>query len=225
MGAKIQSSKVSASLAVVGAMEPGERQVLNNVAWNEYEQVLARLGDRSGIRLTYAEGALEFMAPLYRHEVFKDIILMAARILTKELGLRMQFAGATTFKRKDLLRGLEPDTCFYIQNAKRVVGKQTIDLSTDPPPDIAVEIDISSPSKRKIETYGLLGVPELWIYNGKRFRIFVKSDKGYSEQLASATFPFVGVKNFERLLNDSQTGHDEALDAFQEWVRAAKPGN
>lgn len=186
MGAKIPSSKVSASLAVVGAMEPGERQVLNNVAWIEYEQVLARLGDRSGIRLTYAAGVLEFMSPLYRHEAFKDLLLLAIRILTKELGLRMESAGATTFKRGDLLRGLEPDTCVYIRNAERVVGKETIDLSVDPPPDIAVEIDISNPSKRKIETYGLLGVPELWSYNGKRFRIFVKSDKGYSERLASA---------------------------------------
>jgi Uma2 family endonuclease len=117
--------------------------VLGGVRWQTYEALLHDLGDRH-IRLTYDRGSLEIMAPLLRHERYAETLAQLVKALAAFARVRVFSAGSTTFRREDLERGLEPDRCFYIRNADAVVGKLEIDLSTDPPPDLAIEIDIMS---------------------------------------------------------------------------------
>jgi Uma2 family endonuclease len=224
MSTKVESPNVEATLAFLASYEPGERKVIEGVSWEEYEQLLDELGEGYAVRVAYTEGMLELMAPLYKHEKNKDFLLRLVSLLTRELGLKLESAGSTTLKRKDLARGAEPDTCFYIQHAAQVIGKETIDLQADPPPDIVVEIDVTSKSHSKLTTYARFGVPEFWRYDGKTFQIFGLAEGRYVEQEASVTFPFVTARDFEAFIEQSKTeGQDAALDSFQQWVSERKP--
>lgn len=221
MSVAVISPKVEEALRLIDTMGDGECQVIPDVTWDEYEELLDELGDGYAVRIAYTEGELEFMAPLYRHEKPKALVLMMVMILTQELGWEMESAGSTTLKRKDLKRGAEPDTCFYIQNAAQMIGRDTIDLRVDPPPDIVFEVDVTSKSKSKQPTYARFGVPELWRYDEGGFHIFSLSNGRYVERDASATFPFVGAQDFESLIERAKmTGQNATLTAFREWVQS-----
>ncbi|MDB9524372.1 Uma2 family endonuclease [Oscillatoria sp. CS-180] len=88
--------------------------------------------------------------------------------------------------------GLEPDTCFYIENWQAALGKERIDLAVDPPPDLAIEVDITSLTT--LDIYQMLRVPEVWIYRQGQISIYVLSDEGYEDSAQSPTFPTVEVK-------------------------------
>jgi len=224
MSTHIETPQVASILALIDSLEPGERRLLHEVSWEDYEQLLEELGEGYAVRVSYAEGTLEIMAPLYRHEHAKDSITALARVLTKALGLKLESAGSTTLKRKRLRRGAEPDTCFYIQHAAQVIGKQTIDLRVDPPPDIVVEVDVTHPSYSKLKTYARFGVPEFWRYDGKRFEIFALVSGGYVARETSVTFPFVRSSDLMIFLEQSQTeGQDAALQSFEAWLSTHKP--
>jgi len=81
--------------------------------------------------------------------------------LAEKLEIEIKSAGSITLKREDVNRGIEPDNCYYIQTEPTVRGRQELDLETDPPPDLAIEIDITSTSVNKFGIYLALGVPEL----------------------------------------------------------------
>ena len=128
------------------------------------------------------------MSPTTEHEEYKDFILRIAHILAEELVVALEPRGSSTFKRKRLLKGTEPDGSFCVQNAAAVVGKRRINLSIDPPPDVVVEIDISTESLSKFPIYAVLGVPEIWRYDGKQACIYHLADEDYVEAPASRSF-------------------------------------
>src|SRR5437868_5203170 len=99
-----------------------ERIVLHDVSWNFYERVLREVADRH-IFVTYDNGSLEMMSPSWRHETFGRRMARLIQVVTEELDMPMTSGGSTTFRRRDLRKGLEPDECFYLNNAHAVVGK------------------------------------------------------------------------------------------------------
>jgi Uma2 family endonuclease len=221
MSTAVISPNVEAALHLIDTMDYGECQVLHNVSWDEYEELLTELGPGYAVRIAYTEGELELMAPLYRHERPKDLVLLMVSVLTQELGWEMESAGSTTLKRKDMKRGAEPDTCFYIQNAAQIIGRDSIDLRFDPPPDIVFEVDVTSKSKSKQTTYAKFGVPELWRYDSSGFHLFSLSGGRYVERDASVTFPFVRGRDLEEFIERGKmTGQNATLAAFREWVQA-----
>src|SRR5436190_22590605 len=135
------ASPVTNILAAIKTLAPGQVKVFQNVRWEDYQDLLSKLEHGNSVRVAYTKGTLELMAPLYRHERDKETLTAMVRILAKAYGLRAQAAGSTTFSSQQQNLGAEPDSCFYLQNAARVIGKDTIDLSKDPPPDLVVEID------------------------------------------------------------------------------------
>ncbi len=221
MSVAVISPKVEDAVRLIDTMEDGECQVLHNVSWDEYEELLQELGDGYAVRVAYTEGELELMAPLYRHEKPKDLVLLLVSVLTQELGWEMESAGSTTLKRKDMKRGAEPDTCFYIQNAAQMIGRDTLDLRFDPPPDIVFEVDVTSKSRSKQTTYAKFGVPELWRYDASGFRIFALLDGQYVESSSSLTFPFLRGQDLEAFIERGKmTGQTATLMAFREGVQA-----
>jgi Uma2 family endonuclease len=220
MSVAIISPNVEAALRLIDEMDDGECQVLHNVSWDEYEELLAELGPGYAVRIAYTEGALELMSPLYRHEVYKDILTMMVRILGKATRQRVQSAGSLTLKRKNLRRGAEPDTCFYLQSAGQILGQDDIDLRYDPPPDLVVEVDVTSKSTSKLKTYARFGVPEFWRYDGKRFQICALVGQEYEDRESSVAFPFVrGADLIPFLKQGLNEGQDEAIDSFEAWVK------
>ncbi|BAY78570.1 hypothetical protein NIES25_50450 [Nostoc linckia NIES-25] len=118
------------------SVPPGHRVILHDISWQEFEAVLEELGDHRATRLAYSQGTLEMRMPLPKHEKAKVIIGDLVKILLEELEIDCETFGSTTFKRDDMVVGVEPDDSFYIQNHARMIGKERIDLKVDPPPDL-----------------------------------------------------------------------------------------
>ncbi len=144
--------------------------VFRNITWQGYQQLLQILGDKRSAKLIFDRGILEITMPLEEHEFSARLIELLIRILVVELGLKIKTMGSTTLDRSDLERGAEPDNAYYIQNQPLVAGR-TVDLATDPPPDLVVEIDITHTDINKPVFYASIGEPEFWRYNGREWRI------------------------------------------------------
>ena len=201
-------------------LAPPEQIVqLSGISWQTYEALLADIGDRQ-IRLTYNRGNLEIMVPSPEHERFKTIMGRFVETLAEELDVKIEPLGSTTFKRPEL-SGAEPDECFYIQNISAIKGKKRIDLNQDPPPDLVVEIDITSRSENSLQVYADLGVPEVWIYNGARFRINRLENGEYVEGEISLAFPSLPILEIVRFLGQAETmDYLELVKAFRNWVKS-----
>ena len=199
---------------------PGHRVLFRDVSWQEFESILVELGEHRAARLAYSKGTLEIRMPLPEHEVDKEIIGDMVKILLEGLQIDCDCFGSTTFKRQDMAQGVEPDQSFYIQNYSRMIGRRRIDLTVDPPPDLAIEVDVTS--KTQLDAYEALGVPELWRYQEGRLQISVLRDGKYVSE-RSSTFPDLPiVEVFSQFIQQSLTeGRSSALRAFRRWVRSA----
>lgn len=164
---------------------PGHQVQLKEVTWAELECILEELGDRGNPRLSYSHGTLELMSPLPQHEDYKNILSNLVEVVLEESDIEFRNLGSTTFKSEQMDQAVEPDSCFYIEHELEIRGKRRIDLTVDPPPDLAIEIDITA--RTRFNNYEALGVPELWRYNGTTLEIsvleagrYVNSDRSLS---------------------------------------------
>ncbi len=198
---------------------PGQTVMLDGVSWQEFEAILEDLGESRNSRIAYDRGKLEITTPLPEHEVNKVYISNFVEILLEELDIEFCPLGSTTFKNKLMLKGIEPDSCFYIQNEAVVRGKNRLDLTVDPPPDLALEIDITN--RTHLEIYQSLGVPELWRYERGKLQILLLVDGKYIESEFSANFPnFSLLEVIPQYLTQCRTeGRNKGIKAFRSWVR------
>jgi Uma2 family endonuclease len=115
--------------------------------------------------------------------------------------------------------GIEPDQCFYIQSHQAMRGKKRIDLTVDPPPDLAIEVDVTS--KTQLDAYRMLGVPELWRYENNRRQINILQASQYQEAQISPTFPNLPVVDLisEAIEQSAAIGRSPALRSFRTRVR------
>ena len=167
-------------------LTPGSQIIIPNLSWQEFEQILIDLGEKRSSRVTYYRGTLEIMSPLALHERSHRIIACILTTIMDIQGRDWEDFGSTTLKRPEIA-GIEPDTCFYIQNADRVKGCTNLDLKQYPPPDLAIEADVTS--KTTLDAYEAMGVPEVWIYRNKQLKIYLLSNQGYVETANSPIFP------------------------------------
>ena len=217
-GLRLRSLHPSSAMTAKTLSAPEQIVELSNISWQTYETLLTELSHRR-LRLTYNRGNLEIMTPSPEHERFKAVLGRFVETLAEELDVRIEPLGSTTFKRPELL-GVEPDKCFYIQNISAIKGKKRLDLSQDPPPDLVVEIDITSRSDSTLQIYAALGVPEVWIYNGSRLRINRLESQGYVECDQSLAFPSVAILEIVRFLEQAGTmDYLELVKAFRNWVK------
>ncbi|HEY9874636.1 MAG TPA: Uma2 family endonuclease [Candidatus Obscuribacterales bacterium] len=200
--------------------QPEERIQLSGISWQTYETLLAELSYHRRLRLTYNRGILEIMAPSPEHEFYKEIVGRFVETLAEELEIRIYPLGSSTFKRSEL-SGAEPDKCFYIQNLNAVKGKKRIDLTQDPPPDLVIEIDITSSSVNRFEVYADMGVPEIWRYDGNLFSVNRLEDQIYVYSEQSLAFPDVPVQEISRFLQQAANmDYLELISAFRSWVKS-----
>ncbi|NEU75262.1 Uma2 family endonuclease [Hassallia byssoidea VB512170] len=197
-----------------------QRTVLHNISWETFEALLAETGEDRGSRFAYEDGTLEIMTPLFEHENPKSNFGNFIVALAEELEIEIKSAGSTTLKRRTAKRGIEPDNCYYIQNELAIRGKETLDLETDPAPDLAIEIDITSSSVNKLGIYSALGIAELWRYNGRDLKFYQLREGQYVECEFSIAFPIVSVSDISRFIQQSKTmGEIALLKSFRAWVR------
>jgi Uma2 family endonuclease len=198
---------------------PGNTVQLKNISWQMYEAILDEMGEGYAARLAYHKRTLEIRMPLPKHERAKSIIGDLVKVLLEELDIDCEPLGSTTFKREDMDSGIEPYDCFYIQNEAAIRGKDRIDLTIDPPPDLAIEID--NTSSTSLSSYQALGVPELWRYNGRLLQINILQHGKYVETQISPNFPaFPLIEVIPQYLEQSKTiGRNATIKAFRNWVR------
>ena len=200
--------------------EAPPHQLLHGVPWETYEFLLEALEGRH-LRITYNEGDLEIMTLGHEHEFWSTFLGSFISILTVELNIAIHSGGSTTFRRALKKKGLEPDECYWIQNERLMRGKKTFDIDCDPPPDLAVEIDITQSSLNRMGIYAALEVPEIWVFDGTSLRVFLLGTTGkYKESLTSLAFPWLPITEVQRFLQDSETTDETTLlRAFSKWVR------
>jgi Uma2 family endonuclease len=200
---------------------PEQKVILKGVSWETYERLLAEHEEQSGIRFTYDGGMLEIIVLPARHEEPNRTLALLVEVLAEELDLDVRQLGSTTFKRPDLYKGFEPDSCFYIQHIDTISGKEEIDLVTDPPPDLVIEVAITSPSLNKLPLYAAVGVPEVWRYDGARVAILHLAGERYVEDGFSAALPPLTSEVATQFLTDSaQLRSTVWLRYLREWTRA-----
>ena len=202
---------------------PGNQLLLKDITWQMFETLLTELGESRASRLSYSKGTLEIMMPLPEHETGKENIGDFVKVLLEELDIEFWPLGSTTFKNENMAQGVEADACFYIQNEAAVRGKNRIDLETDPPPDLAIEIDITS--RTHFNNYEALGIPELWRYNGRKLEISILQDGKYVKGDISLQFPNLPITDVipQYLAQSKTAGRNVAMKAFRAWVREQDP--
>lgn len=195
---------------------------LSGVDWRTYSRLLRLFAERPGIRLTYDRGELEIMSPLLEHDDDGRFLGDLVFVLTEELGLPLKRGGSTTLRRRLRQRGIEADECFWIANAFRMAGRRRLDLRTDPPPDLALEIDVTHSSLDRLAIYAALRVPEVWRLNDDLLTFHVLGADGtYGSAGASQSFPLVMPADLLGFLQQARQVGDEntVVRQFREWIR------
>lgn len=202
------------------------RVVLSNIRWETYESLLTDLESCSSPRVTYDRGWLEIEKLSFKHELFNGAVNSIVNVLAEEFDIDSRGLGSTTFRREDLQRGFEPDSCFYFHNEPLIRRKERLDLTVDPPPDLVVEVDIPRPSLDKFSIFAQLGVPEVWRYDGAALRIFHLEGDSYVERQESGVLPFVTSEVLTDFLADSLTvSRLEWLPKVRGWAREQQKKN
>ena len=192
---------------------------LDAVSWSQYERIGRLFQDRP-LRITYDNGRLEIMTTSATHERHSRKIALLILVLVEELGLQMAGFGSMTFKQKSAKRGLEPDECFWIQNATAVRSKNEIDLVKDPPPDLVLEVEVSRSTLDRMGIYADLGVPEVWRCTTKLARVCHLVDGEYVEESGSVAFPVLHPQVLLEFVRRHPDLDDIGLmRQFRTWVR------
>ena len=201
-----------------------QRVLLEGVSWTTYERLLRELNDRP-IHLTYDDGLLEIFVPGPPHENVKKIVARLIEAYADASGIDVEGLGSMTMKVRRK-KGLEPDECYYVGNIGRALGLgEKFDAKKDPPPDLAIEVDVTSDSLPREPIYAALRVPEIWRHDGERFGVLLRqADGAYAPAAASAAFPALPMEQVNRFLAVGLAdGQSAAVRALREWMRATPP--
>jgi Uma2 family endonuclease len=197
--------------------------VIEGVSWETYEALLRDI-DASGqhVRVTFDRGRVSIVAPLPRHGKLETLFSRFVEAIAEGRDIPISTFGSTTWKRRDRARGLEPDECFYIQHEPQVRGKLDIDLTRDPPPDLAIEVDLTRDPMDKLAVYAALNVPEVWSLDEHgNVQVWTLSSEGaFTRSDTSRAFPFlraVSLKTFMDMYGS--TDQNSILRAVREWAR------
>jgi len=206
--------------AVVESLPAGSFVVLPDIGWDEYEELLEQLGESRGVRTSYNDGKLQIMVVSSEHENYAWFIGSLIANIRLRLRINIRFFGASTMKKERRRKGLEPDACFYVQSAPLIGNRMRLDFSVDPPPDIAVEIDIHHGSVSKFPIYAALGISEIWRYDGEQLRIHLLKGDEYVLTTGSQALPMLTGDHLTELLTRlREDGEFQTILAFDAWLQ------
>ncbi len=213
--------EVDLASAPLTALPSDEHVLLRDISWTTYETLLREIEGSRRLYLTYDQGNLEIMSPSHKHEGTKRLIGRMVEEFTLELGIPIKSAGSTTFKRALNKKGLEPDECYYLQHEELVRSKKDLDLNVDPPPDLAIEMEVTKRIIKRMPIYASLGFPEIWQCHRGKIRVhLLNADGKYAVGRASACLPRLPIEKVEEFLAASgQKDETTWMRNFREWVR------
>lgn len=206
----------------VKARPRGKCLRLSHVDWKTYTKLMYLFAERHDIRLIYDRGELEMMTPLLQHDNPAWFLGTMVQVLTEELGLPLRGGGSTTMRRRLKKRGIEADECFWIENAPQMAGRLRLDLRRDPPPDLAIEVDVTHGSLDRLAIYAELKLPEVWRFKGEELTFYVLDDHGkYQKAAVSRSFPILTPADVIRFVQRSHEAANQniVIQEFREWIR------
>lgn len=210
-------------MATISAPVQGDqRLVFHDVSWETYVGLLHAHGERL-TRLTFHRGVLEIMTLSQLHERLSELLDNFIKILTKEYGLEVASTGSMTMHAEQLQVGAQADKSYYIRHEAIIREREEYDPAVDPPPDLAVEVDLSSSSSRRMLVYAELGIPELWRYDGERL-VFMSLGSGGKYRAIERSLAFSGLSSadLERFIDRRGTVGENALDEeLRRWLRTS----
>ncbi|MGF1514822.1 MAG: Uma2 family endonuclease [Elainellaceae cyanobacterium] len=193
--------------------------ILTGISWPTYQAILTDLGEHRAARIAYNQGTLTLKMPSKLHEIINRLLARIVKTLTEELGLEVVDVGSMTLDREDLQSGAEPDTGFYIQNAAQLEGLDP-QIPAGLPPDLVIEVDITSPSTQRMVIYEALGVPEVWRYTKRRLVIYRLEAEQYAETDTSVAFPQVSSARLNDFLVARQRqGENQVIREVRRWIQ------
>lgn len=203
-------------------VRPGGHIILDDVNWRTYARFLEMFAERPNVRLAYDRGRLEIMSPLFEHDLGSRCFAYIVLAIAEEFKLPMLPGGTTTLKHKLKRRGIQSDECFWLENSRSMVGKTRLDLTVDPPPDLAIEVEIRRSALNRMSIYAALQVPEVWRLRKGQLSFHLLSDDGkYKEIPASRVFPGISAAPLLAFLQEVQDVGDvpTVLSRFRKWLR------
>lgn len=214
-------SQAEAIVEMIDRMPADSVLIRHRVGWQDYEELLAAIGEASSLRISYDEGTLQVMSPSSKHEYVTKLIERLVDRISIRQRIKVLFYGSATLKKQSEQKGAEPDACFYVQTADAVGTKEQIDFNSDPPPDVVLEIDIHHESVSKFPIYAAFGVPELWRYDGATLTIYRLRDGQYVLADASLALPVItSAVLTEFLARSPKEDQYDIVLAFEEWLKA-----
>lgn len=207
--------------------KPGRAVVIHGVPWEMYEKLRMILDGKRGMKLTYDREELEIMVPSLDHDFGDRVLGVLIQILAEELGVPIRPGGATTMKLRKKLKAIEGDEIFWLANAPAMAGVRDLDLKIHPPPDLAIEVDVSRSSMNRLAVYAKLGVPEVWRLDGDTLTFHVLVGKRYVDAMHSRSFLLVSPTDLIPFIQRARVAGDQTpiYRDFRAWVRqrAASP--
>lgn len=217
---------VDIACALMASNSPPWRLTLTGLTWKDYQRLLdARAAaGRRAVRITYSRGEVEIMTVGNRHERWKKMLAMLIETFLIETRVPFLPSGGLTIGREGQESGFEPDECYYLRNAARAAGTRDLDFSTDPPPDLAVEVEVSRDVRGRLPLYAAVGVPEVWRCDGSSVAVLtLRPDRTYAEAAESAALPGFPLPELPRFLRMADhLDYGDAVRQFRELL-AAKP--
>jgi Uma2 family endonuclease len=196
-----------------------QRLRLSAIPWSTYVLYSDGLGPRH-IRVTYDRGEMEVMTLSSKHEHKKRLLGRLVETMTEEMNIDIASFGSMTCRREDLERALEADESYWIEHEHVVRGRDDIDLAVDPPPDLALEAEVSRSTMDRMAIYAALRVPEVWRWDGETLRVFLLTSRGtYRQSNRSRAFPFLPLAEFASFLARAGWSETQLLQSFRAWVR------
>ncbi len=204
--------------ALARSPDNGQKVLLHGISWPSYQRIGSALQDQN-VYLTYDRGELEIMVISSEHERFKGLFGLLVFTLARFFRQKVGVFGSFTHQRQDLLRGLEPDQCFYLSNLDKVKGKKRIDLRRLPPPDLAIEVEITRSALDRLSIYAALGIKEVWRFDGQTLQVNVLKPKGYEPSSHSSAFPEVAMEGLVKFLKLGLREDDVSMvEALESWL-------
>jgi Uma2 family endonuclease len=213
---------MSAVLELVKPQIKQQARIHRDVSWDEYEELLTAYSGKSFPRFNYSDGVLEIVMPnSIPHEEENRTLARLFELIAVELEIDFRGLGSATLKNKNVKRGVEPDSCFYIQSVEKIEGKRDFALDEAPPPDLIIEADVTSSSLPRFPIFAALQVPEVWRYDSKdeQVRFYKLEKQKYAEVKNSLALPVLTGEKATEFLQDSRTLSSTAwARKVRDWV-------
>ena len=198
----------------------GDSVVLHGISWKMYRK-LRKMRANYNIRMTYDRGELEIMSPSPLHEGIAALLGDLIAVWRLEYHIPVRSCRMMTIRRAVLDRGFEPDNCYYVQHEPQMWDKKKINFKVDPPPDLAIEVEMSRKLGKKTEIYAAFRIPELWCWSAGMLKVFELSPEGeYVARETSICFPTFPIAKAQEIVRQLGAAHEtEIILSFRDWVR------